>query len=62
MKVSGFTFIRNAVLLDYPILEAIRSILPLIRAAMFTYELGSYPTIPGRFISLLKVESIAVVV
>ena len=29
MKVSGFTFIRNAVLLDYPILEAIRSILPL---------------------------------
>ena len=29
MKVSGFTFIRNAILLDYPILEAIRSILPL---------------------------------
>jgi glycosyltransferase involved in cell wall biosynthesis len=29
MKVSGFTFIRNAVKLDYPIEEAIRSILPL---------------------------------
>ncbi|MBE0651345.1 MAG: glycosyltransferase family 2 protein [Bacteroidales bacterium] len=29
MKVSGFTFIRNAVLYDYPITEAIRSILPL---------------------------------
>jgi len=29
LKVSGFTFIRNAVLLDYPILEALRSILPL---------------------------------
>ncbi len=29
MKVSGFTFIRNAILYDYPILEAINSILPL---------------------------------
>ncbi|NEU08978.1 glycosyltransferase family 2 protein [Flavihumibacter sp. R14] len=29
MKVSGFTFIRNAVKNDYPIVEAIQSILPL---------------------------------
>lgn len=29
MKVSGFTFCRNAVKYDYPILESIRSILPL---------------------------------
>lgn len=29
MKVSGFTFIRNAVRLDYPIVEAITSILPV---------------------------------
>ena len=29
MKVSGFTFIRNAILLDYPIVAAIKSILPL---------------------------------
>lgn len=29
MKVVGFTFIRNAVKYDYPIVEAIRSILPL---------------------------------
>ena len=29
MKVAGFTFIRNAVKYDYPIVEAIRSILPL---------------------------------
>ena len=29
MKVSGFTFIRNAVDYDYPIVEAIESILPL---------------------------------
>lgn len=29
MKVTGFTFIRNAIKYDYPIVEAIRSILPL---------------------------------
>ena len=29
MKVAGFTFIRNATLYDYPVVEAIRSILPL---------------------------------
>ncbi|NNE56041.1 MAG: glycosyltransferase family 2 protein, partial [Flavobacteriales bacterium] len=29
MKVSGFTFIRNAIKYDYPIEEAIGSILPL---------------------------------
>jgi hypothetical protein len=29
MKVSGFTFVRNAVKFDYPVVEAISSILPL---------------------------------
>lgn len=29
MKVAGFTFIRNALLYDYPVVEAIRSILPI---------------------------------
>jgi hypothetical protein len=29
MKVSGFTFIRNAIKFDYPVVEAIRSILPV---------------------------------
>jgi hypothetical protein len=29
MKVSGFTFIRNAIKFDYPVVEAIRSILPI---------------------------------
>jgi len=29
MKVTGFTFIRNAVINDYPIVEAINSVLPL---------------------------------
>jgi len=29
MKVSGFTFVRNAIMYDYPVVEAIQSILPL---------------------------------
>ena len=29
MKVSGFTFIRNAEKFDYPVVEAIKSILPI---------------------------------
>ena len=29
MKVTGFTIIRNALKFDYPIIEAIQSILPL---------------------------------
>ena len=30
MKISGFSFVRNAVKLYYPVVEAIRSILPLV--------------------------------
>ena len=30
MKVTGFTFIRNAIKYDYPVAQAIRSILPLV--------------------------------
>ncbi len=29
MKVSGFSFIRNAIKYDYPVVEAIKSVLPL---------------------------------
>ena len=32
MQVSGFSFIRNAVRFDYPIVEAIQSILPICDA------------------------------
>jgi len=39
MKVSGFTFIRNAIKYDYPIAEAIGSILPLCNE--FIVALGS---------------------
>lgn len=30
MKVSGFTIIRNAILMDYPVIESIKSLLPLV--------------------------------
>ncbi len=30
MKITGFTIIKNAVINDYPIVEAIRSILPIV--------------------------------
>lgn len=30
MQVSGFTFVRNIVKLDYPAVEAIRAVLPLV--------------------------------
>lgn len=30
MKLSGFTFVRNGVKFDYPILESLRSLLPLV--------------------------------
>ena len=29
MKVSGFTFVRNAIKYDYPVVEAIKSIIPI---------------------------------
>lgn len=29
MKICGFTFVRNAILYDYPVVESIRSILPV---------------------------------
>ena len=29
MKVTGFSFVKNAIIYDYPIVEAIRSILPI---------------------------------
>src|SRR5262245_18902799 len=30
MRVSGFTFVRNAVRLEFPIVECIRSVLPMV--------------------------------
>lgn len=41
MQVSGFTFIRNAITLDYPVVEAIQSVLPLVDE--FVVNVGRLP-------------------
>ena len=30
MQISGFTFVRNAIQYDYPVVESISSILPVV--------------------------------
>ncbi len=30
MRLSGFTFVRNAIRFDYPVIESILSILPIV--------------------------------
>lgn len=30
MKISGFTFIKNAVAYDFPVVESVRSVLPVV--------------------------------
>ncbi len=37
MKVSGFTFIRNGVKFDYPFIESIQSLLPLVDELVVAY-------------------------
>ena len=41
MQVSGFTFLRNAVTLDYPAVEAIQTVLPLVDE--FVVNVGRMP-------------------
>ena len=37
VKVTGFTFIRNTLVYDYPIPEAVRSVLPLCDEYLLPY-------------------------
>ncbi|MGE0770161.1 MAG: glycosyltransferase family 2 protein [Cyclobacteriaceae bacterium] len=46
MKVSGFTFVRNAVQYDYPLVEAITSILPLCDEFVVAAGDSSDDTVP----------------
>jgi hypothetical protein len=45
MKVSGFTFVRNVVKYDYPVVESIRSILPVVYEFIVN---GPILSAPGR--------------
>lgn len=59
MKVAGFTFIRNAVKNDYPIVEAITSILPLCDE--FVVALGDSDDGTGELIAAIGSPKIKVI-
>ena len=45
MKVSGFTFVRNALKYDYPVVESIKSILPLCDEFIVAVGKSEYDTL-----------------
>jgi hypothetical protein len=59
MKVSGFTFIRNAVKNDYPIVEAITSILPVCDE--FIVALGNSEDETGDLIRAINSPKIKII-
>ncbi len=59
MKVAGFTFIRNAVKNDYPIVEAITSILPLCDE--FVVALGNCDDNTGQLIRDINSPKIRII-
>ena len=44
MKVSGFTLIRNGIIFDYPFLESIQSLLPLVDELIINVGIGEDQT------------------
>ncbi len=59
MKVAGFTFIRNAVKNDYPIVEAITSILPLCNE--FVVALGKSEDATDQLINSINSPKIRII-
>lgn len=59
MKVTGFTFIRNAIKYDYPIVEAIESILPI--CDNFVVAVGNSEDETLELISKINPEKIKIV-
>ncbi len=59
MKVVGFTFIRNAVKYDYPVLEAINSILPL--CDKFVVAVGDSEDETGELIKSIDSDKIVII-
>lgn len=59
MKVSGFTFVRNAIDYDYPVKEAILSVLPLCDE--FIVALGNSEDNTADLIKLLNSHKIKIV-
>lgn len=59
MKVSGFTFVRNAVKYDYPIAEAIESILPVCDE--FIVALGNSDDNTRQLIEKIQSDKIKII-
>lgn len=59
MKVTGFTFIRNAIKLDYPIVEAIKSILPI--CSDFVVAVGNSEDITLQLIKSIDPNKIRII-
>ena len=59
MKVTGFTFIRNALIYDYPVVEAIRSILPICDD--FVVAVGNSDDATLELISQIDPEKIRII-
>jgi hypothetical protein len=59
MKVTGFTFIRNAIINDYPIAEAIRSVLPLCDE--FVVALGNSTDGTSELIKSISPDKIKII-
>lgn len=59
MKVSGFTFVRNAVKYDYPIVEAIESILPICDE--FIVALGNSDDATFQLLGKIKSDKVRIV-
>lgn len=59
MKVTGFTFIRNAIANDYPVAEAIRSVLPLCDD--FVVALGNSTDETAELIKSISPDKIKII-
>jgi len=59
MKVTGFTFIRNALIYDYPVVEAILSILPVCDE--FVVAVGESDDATLELISQISPEKIRII-
>lgn len=59
MKVTGFTFIRNAIINDYPVAEAILSILPL--CDQFVVAIGNSTDETAELIRSISPDKIKVI-
>ena len=59
MKVTGFTFIRNAIANDYPVAEAIRSVLPLCDE--FVVALGNSTDQTAELIKSISPDKIKII-